>query len=141
MSFSQKLVVWIVRCYYCQTQKTANTWKISGMLIVYWPITIKFRIREQTSKPQPNYRCCLRFSCLTPYWLISRNTITFHQYFGVHGFVSFMGSCWRHLWIPETIVHPVLNILTYVPVELWRMIQKNFSFVYSVSKCLPSFRW
>ena len=102
MSFSQKLVVWIVRCYYCQTQKTANTWKISGMLIVYWPITIKFRIREQTSKPQPNYRCCLWFSCLTPYWLISRNTITFHQYFGVHGFVSFMGSCWRHLWM----VHP-----------------------------------
>ena len=102
MSFSQKLVVWIVRCYYCQTQKTANTWKISGMLIVYWPITIKFRIREQTSKPQPDYRCCLRFSCLTPYWLISRNTITFHQYFGVHGFVSFMGSCWRHLWM----VHP-----------------------------------
>ena len=34
---------------YCQTQKTANTWKISGMLIVYWPITIKFRIRKQTS--------------------------------------------------------------------------------------------
>ena len=27
-----------------------NTWKISGMLIVYWPITIKFRTRKQTSK-------------------------------------------------------------------------------------------
>ena len=32
-------------------KKTVNTWKISGMLIVYWPITIKFRIRKQTSIP------------------------------------------------------------------------------------------
>ena len=30
------------------------------------------------SKPQTNYRCCLRFSYLDPYWLISCNTITFH---------------------------------------------------------------
>ena len=65
--------------YYCQTHKTMNTWKFSGMLIVYWPITIKFRIRKQTSKPQTNYRCCLRFSYLAPYWLISCNTITFHK--------------------------------------------------------------
>ena len=35
--------------------------KISGILIVHWPITIKFRIRKQTVKPQTNYRCCLRF--------------------------------------------------------------------------------
>ena len=49
------------------------------MLIVYWPITIKFRTREQTSKPQTIYRCCLRFSYLAPYWLIFRNT--FHKYF------------------------------------------------------------
>ena len=48
---------------------------------MYWPITIKFRIRKQTSKPQTNYRCCLQFSYLAPYWLISRNTITFHKYF------------------------------------------------------------
>ena len=33
---------------YCQTQKTVITWKISGMSIVYWPITIKTRTREQT---------------------------------------------------------------------------------------------
>ena len=33
---------------YCQTQKTVNNWKISGMLIVYWPITIKFRTGEET---------------------------------------------------------------------------------------------
>ena len=51
------------------------------MLIVYWPVTIKFRTREQTSKPQTNYRCCLRVSYLAPYWFISRNTITFHKYF------------------------------------------------------------
>ena len=66
---------------YCQTQKTMNTCKISGMLIVYWPITIKFRIRNQISKPPISYRCCLRFSYLAPYWLISRNTITSHKYF------------------------------------------------------------
>ena len=48
----------------CQTQKTVNTWKFSGMLIVYWPIASKFRIRKQTSKPQTYYRCCLRFSNL-----------------------------------------------------------------------------
>ena len=38
----------------CQTQKTVNTSKISGMLIVYWPITIKFRIRKENPKPQTN---------------------------------------------------------------------------------------
>ena len=51
--------------YYCQTQKTVNTWKIPGMLIVYRPITIKFRIRKQTSKPQFNYSCCSWFSKLS----------------------------------------------------------------------------
>ena len=29
--------------YFCKTQKTINNWKISGMLIVEWPIRIKFR--------------------------------------------------------------------------------------------------
>ena len=29
--------------FYRETQITVNTWKISEMLIVYWPITIKFR--------------------------------------------------------------------------------------------------
>ena len=59
------------------------------MLIVYWPITIKFRTCEQTSKPQTNYRCCLWFSYLAPYWLISRNTITFHKYFWCSRFCEF----------------------------------------------------
>ena len=59
------------------------------MLIVYWPITIKFRIRKLTSKPQTNYRCCLRFSYLAPYWLISRKTITFHKYFWCSRFCKF----------------------------------------------------
>ena len=31
------------------SQKTVNTWKISGMLIVYWLIIIKFRMHKQTS--------------------------------------------------------------------------------------------
>ena len=63
------------------------------MLIVYWPITIKFRTREQTSKPQTNYRCCLRFRYLTPYWLISRTTITFHKYFWCSRFCEFHSKC------------------------------------------------
>ena len=62
------------------------------MLIVYWPITIKFRIRKQTSKPQTNYRCCLWFSYLAPYWLISRNTITFYKYFWCSQFCEFHGK-------------------------------------------------
>ena len=59
------------------------------MLIVYWPITTKFRICKQTSKPQTNYCCCLWFSYLAPYWLISRNTITFHKYFWCSQFCEF----------------------------------------------------
>ena len=75
--------------YYRQTQKTVNTWKIPGMLIVYRPITIKFRIRKQTSKPQFNYSCCSWFSYHAPYWLISHNTITFHKYFWCSWFCEF----------------------------------------------------
>ena len=60
---------------YCQTQKTMATRKISGMLTVYWPITIKLRICKQTSKPLTNCHCSLWFSYLSPYWLISHNTI------------------------------------------------------------------
>ena len=74
---------------YCETQKTVNTWKISGMLIVRWPITITFRTREQTSKPQTNYRCCLRFSYLASYWLIPCNRITFRKYFWWSWFCEF----------------------------------------------------
>ena len=88
-AFTVENILKISNWSYCQTQKTVNTWKISGMLIVYWPITIKFRIRKQTSKPQTNYRCCLRFSYLAPYWLISRNTITFHKYFWCSRFCEF----------------------------------------------------
>ena len=73
------------------------------MLIVYWPITIKFRTCEQTSKPQTNYRCCLWFSYLAPYWLISRNTITFHKYFWCSRFCEFHSNnayC-SHLVVPS----------------------------------------
>ena len=38
--------------FYCQTQKTVNTWEISGMLIVKWPFTIKTRTCKPVSKPQ-----------------------------------------------------------------------------------------
>ena len=72
---------------YCQTQKTVNTWKISGMLIVYWPITIKFRTHEQTSKPQTNYRCCLRFSSLLANF--SQHNNKFHKYFWCWRFCEF----------------------------------------------------
>ena len=59
------------------------------MLIVYWPIRITFRIRKQTSKPQTNYRCCLRFSYLLPYWFTSHKTITIHKYFWCLRFCEF----------------------------------------------------
>ena len=45
--------------------------------------------REQTWKPQTNYRCCLRFSFLVPYWLFPHNTITFHKYFWCSRFCEF----------------------------------------------------
>ena len=50
---------------------------------------LKFRTRQQTTKPQTNYRCCLRFSFLTPYWLSPRNTVTFHKYFWCSWFCEF----------------------------------------------------
>ena len=75
------------------------------MLIVYWPITIKFRIRKQTSKTQIYYRCCLQFSFLASYWLISRNTITFHKYFWCSRFCEF------HI----KTVHPFRNFLAVLP--------------------------
>ena len=41
------------------------------------------------AKPQTNYLCFLQFSYLAPYWLISRNTITFHKYFWCSRFCEF----------------------------------------------------
>ena len=77
---------------YRQTLKTVNTWKISGILIVYWRITIKFRTRKQTAKPQTNYCYCLRFSFLAP-----------HKYFWCSSFVSFTVSkrvfLYTHIYI------------------------------------------
>ena len=35
------------------------------------------------------YRCCLRVMYLAPYWLIPRNTITFHKYFWCSQFCEF----------------------------------------------------
>ena len=39
---------------YCQTPKTVKTWKISGMIIRYLPITIKFR-NTQANVKTTNY--------------------------------------------------------------------------------------
>ena len=58
------------------------------------PITIKFRIRKESSKPQTKYHWCLRLSYLAPYWLISRNTITCHKYFW----------CWNWKGLPCIMV-------------------------------------
>ena len=41
----------------------------------------KVQDMQATSKPQTYYRCCLQFSYLAVYWLISCNTITFQKYF------------------------------------------------------------
>ena len=63
--------------------------KISGMLIVYWPITKKFRI--YASKPQTNYLCCLRFYYFVISRIIGQFLATQHSIniSGAHGFVSF----------------------------------------------------
>ena len=62
----------------------------TGLLIVYWPITIKQAKQAKiTSKLQTNYHYCLRFSYLAPYWLISGNTITFLKYFLCSRFCEF----------------------------------------------------
>ena len=55
------------------------------MLIVYWPITKQAQDTKANLK-STNYRCCLRFSYLPPFWLISRKTINIY---GVHGFFEF----------------------------------------------------
>ena len=39
---------------YSATGKTLNTWNISGMFIVLWPITAKTNARELAAKPQTN---------------------------------------------------------------------------------------
>ena len=43
-------------------KKPWTFWFDANRSIAYWPITIKFRTREQATKPQTNYCCCLRFT-------------------------------------------------------------------------------
>ena len=50
--FSAFFFTFTCSAFYCQMQKTMNTWEISGMLIVKWPFTIKIRTCKQVSKPQ-----------------------------------------------------------------------------------------
>ena len=76
------------------------------MSIVYWPITAKFRICKQTLKPQINYRCCLRFNYLAAYWIISRNTITFHKYFWCSQFCEFHSKTQLNLPIIDSALPP-----------------------------------
>ena len=100
------------------------------MLIVYWPITIKLRIRKQTSKQQINYRCCLRFSYLVPYWLISRNTIAFHKYLWCSGFYEFHNT-FLFLNNQFTISTEAIMHLVYPPpqkncVHRWK---RSFEFI------------
>ena len=116
-SILQDVFSCIKQVFYCQTQKTLNTRKTSGMLIVYWPIAIKFRTCEQTSKPQTNYRCCLRFSYLAPYWLISRNIIAFHKYFWCSQFCEFhsnSGTLWELQQVFEILTHFLLVFRVFI---------------------------
>ena len=85
-------------------RKPVNTWKISGMLIVWWPITIMFRTWKQTSKPQTNYCCCLRFSFLMPYWLIPPNTVTFYKYFWCSQFCEFHSKLQNTEWLWSLVI-------------------------------------
>ena len=97
---------------------------------MYWPITIKLRIRKQTSKQQINYRCCLRFSYLVPYWLISRNTIAFHKYLWCSGFYEFHNT-FLFLNNQFTISTEAIMHLVYPPpqkncVHRWK---RSFEFI------------
>ena len=100
------------------------------MLIVYWPITIKFRI---PSKPQ-NHKLIavyfLQFSYLSPYWLISRNTITFHKYFWCLRFCEFHSNNFDNnekiLFIVNN-VDPHIYRLTAAYIHIWN-IDKNLFF-------------
>ena len=105
----------LILCLCCQTRKTVDPWKISGMLVVYWPIKIKFMIFKQTSKPQTNYRCCLRFSYLAPYWLISHNTITFHYYFWCPRFCEFHSK----MCLPKVKVYSLTLYLIFTTYHLY----------------------
>ena len=42
----------LTQIYYSATGKPLNTWNISGMFIVLWPITAKISTRELATKPQ-----------------------------------------------------------------------------------------
>ena len=37
--------------FYSVTRETTNTWNISGMFIVLWPITAKIKTQELATKP------------------------------------------------------------------------------------------
>ena len=39
---------------YCATGKTVNTWNISRMLVMLWPITAKIKTPKLDTKPQTN---------------------------------------------------------------------------------------
>ena len=74
---------------YSATGKTMNTWNISRMFIVLWPITAKIRTCELATKPQTNWRSCLWFSFLMTDWLFSCRTIVFHKNFWCSRFSRF----------------------------------------------------
>ena len=73
---------------YREKQKTVNTWKISGMLILWSAITCSGHVSKPQNHKLLNYRCCLRFNWLF-FWVLVTQYITFHNISGVHGFVSF----------------------------------------------------
>ena len=65
---------------YCQTQKTVNTKIFTNVDCVVINHN-KVQAIKQTSKPQTDYRFCLRCSFHVPYWLFPCNTVTFRKYF------------------------------------------------------------
>ena len=84
--------------FYCQSQKTVNTWKISGLFIVKWPITIKFRTREQTLKPET-------FSL---------------AFFSLHNNVSNIFLVLMVLWVSQlTEIQKCRSMLIYLLYKVW----------------------
>ena len=87
INFGSDLLLW----------NSENPWTHENFRNVDYVVTNHNNVRtwKQTSKPQTNYRCCLRFSFLMPYWLIPPNTVTFYKYFWCSQFCEFHCKTWK----------------------------------------------
>ena len=112
------------------------------MLIVYWPVTKKFRI--YASRPQDlkliTVAICGFISYLAPYWLLSRNTTTFHKYFWCSWFCEFRSKRMRSQslhdqWRFHRASHPTFLIHAFIRAN-WNGTWFRLCFLPQMSKYL-----